>query len=46
MTIRLPKRLTATVDHIIPRALGGSDDRENLQLAHFGCNASKRHRVK
>lgn len=33
-----------SVDHIVPRSLGGTDYRENLQLAHFGCNASKRHR--
>lgn len=44
MTLVSPDRLSATVDHIIPRALGGSDDRANLQLAHRGCNSSKRHR--
>lgn len=44
MTLKSPDRLSATVDHIVPRALGGSDDRSNLQLAHRGCNSSKRHR--
>lgn len=30
-----------SIDHIKPRALGGSDDPENLALAHFWCNAVK-----
>jgi 5-methylcytosine-specific restriction endonuclease McrA len=28
----------ATLDHIVPRAFGGRDRIENLQLAHFHCN--------
>lgn len=43
MTVSHPGRWSPTVDHIIPRARGGSDYRENLQLAHKGCNSSKRH---
>lgn len=31
----------ATVDHIIPRARGGSNRFDNLQLAHEGCNGRK-----
>jgi 5-methylcytosine-specific restriction endonuclease McrA len=27
-----------TIDHVIPRALGGTNDRTNLRLAHNGCN--------
>lgn len=34
-----------SIDHILPRALGGSDDVENLQAAHLGCNARKHTRV-
>ena len=35
----------ATIDHIRPQAAGGSDWLGNLQLAHRGCNASKRDRA-
>jgi 5-methylcytosine-specific restriction endonuclease McrA len=34
-----------SVDHVWPRALGGSNDPENLQLAHLLCNIHKRDRV-
>lgn len=32
---------TATVDHIIPISLGGSNHRNNVQLAHPKCNRKK-----
>lgn len=38
-----PVRGHPSVDHIVPRALGGDDSRENLTLAHRGCNSAKRH---
>lgn len=28
-----------TLDHVVPRSLGGSDDPENLRLAHAWCNS-------
>lgn len=31
----------ATLDHIVPRSLGGSDEPVNLQLAHRICNSRK-----
>lgn len=34
-------RESATLDHITPRAHGGSDDPSNLRLAHMGCNADR-----
>ncbi|WP_412973660.1 HNH endonuclease [Mycolicibacterium conceptionense] len=34
-----------SVDHIIPRSSGGSDDPSNLQLAHLWCNQVKNHRA-
>lgn len=33
-----------SVDHIVPRSLGGSDDLENLRLAHWGCNQKRSNR--
>jgi 5-methylcytosine-specific restriction endonuclease McrA len=30
-----------SVDHVIPRARGGSNDPANLQLAHLRCNMLK-----
>jgi len=30
-----------TVDHYIPKALGGSDEWDNLRPACYGCNSSK-----
>lgn len=41
MTIRMPDRRCASVDHVIPRARGGKNDPTNLQLAHFICNSRK-----
>lgn len=34
-----------SIDHVIPRARGGTDDPENLALAHFRCNAVKSDRI-
>lgn len=31
-----------SIDHIVPLASGGSNDPENLQLAHLVCNLRKR----
>lgn len=35
----------ATLDHIIPRSLGGSDDPSNLRLAHRWCNTVRSNRT-
>jgi len=35
------KKKRPTFDHIRPRAKGGEDARENLQLAHARCNKRK-----
>lgn len=31
-----------TLDHIFPKAKGGTDELDNLQLTHEGCNQAKR----
>jgi 5-methylcytosine-specific restriction enzyme A len=32
------------VDHVVPKAQGGSDDRSNLRAAHRSCNRRRRGR--
>lgn len=44
MEIAFPDTRAATIDHVVPISQGGDDTRANVQLAHFGCNASKRDR--
>lgn len=39
------KLTDATIDHIIPRTQNGSDELDNLQLAHEECNYRKSDRV-
>ncbi len=38
---RAPHPLSASLDHIIPLARGGTHTRDNVQLAHFICNSYK-----
>lgn len=38
---RWPAKLSATIDHKIPRALGGTDCPTNLQITHRECNSIK-----
>lgn len=46
MALKRPDSLFGpSVDHVIPRAHGGSDAPENLQLAHYWCNAVKSDRI-
>lgn len=40
-SLKYPHPMSATVDHIIPCAKGGSDELDNLQLAHRKCNRLK-----
>lgn len=37
--------LGATVDHIVPRSLGGGDELSNLRLAHWACNRNRGNRI-
>lgn len=38
---RIWAKQRATFDHIVPKSKGGSDETENLQLAHAQCNKIK-----
>ena len=38
-------RRMATVDHVIPRSKGGSNDDDNLVIACYGCNYLKADQV-
>lgn len=40
-----PDPYRPSVDHILPRACGGSNDPSNLQLAHLHCNQVKSDRI-
>lgn len=42
---KVPDPLAATVDHVIPLALGGEHSYENCKAAHFLCNSTKSHNV-
>ncbi|NDE02585.1 MAG: HNH endonuclease [Gammaproteobacteria bacterium] len=33
-----------SIDHVIPRSRGGSDDLANLRLTHWGCNRKRGNR--
>lgn len=46
MTLGHPNLMRGSVDHIIPTSLGGSNEPENVQLAHLHCNIKKNNRVK
>lgn len=39
--LQFPDPGSSSLDHICPLALGGKHVRENVQLAHYGCNSRK-----
>jgi HNH endonuclease len=43
--ILYPDPQSASLDHVMPLSKGGTNDPENLQLAHLGCNKAKKDRV-
>lgn len=45
LELRHPDPGSASVDHILPVALGGTHDETNLQLAHLKCNLTKQARA-
>jgi hypothetical protein len=44
-TIVYPNPMSASLDHRMPIARGGGHTRDNVQLAHLGCNSRKRDRA-
>lgn len=40
-SVRRPDPRSPSVDHKIPKALGGTHDPSNLQMAHLWCNQAK-----
>lgn len=40
-----PDPLSPSIDHVLPRSSGGTNDPVNLQLAHLHCNQVKQARV-
>lgn len=41
-TLRYPDPASASVDHVLPLAAGGSHTYANVQAAHLSCNSAKR----
>ena len=35
------KKTSMTIDHVLQRAIGGTNDATNLKLAHRSCNAAR-----
>lgn len=45
LALRAPDKRSATADHVVPLARGGSDDLSNLRPAHFACNSRRGARI-
>lgn len=42
LSVKWPSPKSASIDHIVPLSKGGEHKAANVQLAHYGCNSSKR----
>jgi 5-methylcytosine-specific restriction endonuclease McrA len=45
LRLKWPDPMSYSIDHIVPRSLGGSHAANNLRAAHNKCNASRGNRV-
>ncbi len=43
--LKHPDKMSASVDHVMPRSRGGADHLDNYQLAHLICNIRKQDKV-
>lgn len=44
-TLKTPHPMSAEIDHIYPKAKGGKDTLDNLQLTHRQCNRQKSDKI-
>lgn len=44
-TLRSPHPDSYTLEHLTPIARGGTRDIDNIDFAHYGCNAQKQDRT-
>lgn len=45
MTLPKTSKFGATIDHVVPLSRGGSDELDNLRLAHWTCNLAKSNKL-
>lgn len=45
LTLKAPHPKSRTLEHLTPISRGGRHDLDNIDFAHFGCNASKRNKT-
>lgn len=44
-TLKAPHSASRTIEHLTPIARGGRHDIDNIDFAHYGCNAQKKDRT-
>lgn len=44
-TLKAPHNMSRTIEHLTPIARGGRHDIDNINFAHYGCNAQKQDRT-
>lgn len=44
-TLKAPHNMSRTIEHLTPIARGGRHDIDNIDFAHYGCNAQKQDRT-
>ena len=44
-TLKAPHNMSRAIEHLTPIARGGRHDLDNIDFAHYGCNAQKQDRT-